>query len=95
MSATCTHQGCTVAWRSGSKSFQCPCHGAVYDENGNVVAQDPLLYWQIPVYRAAKDKKMMTWPGMPPEDTELKDYLTIHAGSSPWEDKGTGTEKAR
>jgi thiosulfate dehydrogenase [quinone] large subunit len=37
MSATCTHQGCTVAWRSGSKSFRCPCHGAVYDANGNVV----------------------------------------------------------
>jgi hypothetical protein len=65
------------------------------DENGSVVEQDPLLYWQIPVFRAPKDKKTMGWPGMPPEDTELKDYLTIHAGSSPWDDNGVGTEKPR
>lgn len=30
-SAVCTHEGCIVGFNSGSKSFQCPCHGASYN----------------------------------------------------------------
>ena len=30
-SAICTHQGCTVAYSTTSKTLQCPCHGAEYD----------------------------------------------------------------
>lgn len=30
-SATCTHQGCTVAWAADDKIMRCPCHGATYD----------------------------------------------------------------
>jgi thiosulfate dehydrogenase [quinone] large subunit len=33
-SAICTHQGCPVQWARGG--FQCPCHGATYDANGQV-----------------------------------------------------------
>jgi len=33
-SAVCTHQGCPVQWVGGG--FQCPCHGATYDANGQV-----------------------------------------------------------
>jgi thiosulfate dehydrogenase [quinone] large subunit len=33
-SAVCTHEGCPVSF-SGS-GFQCPCHGATYDTNGQV-----------------------------------------------------------
>ena len=38
-SATCTHQGCTVAYESSKKSLYCPCHGAEFDpfKNGDVI----------------------------------------------------------
>jgi thiosulfate dehydrogenase [quinone] large subunit len=38
-SATCTHQGCTVAYESSKKSLYCPCHGAEFDpfKNGGVI----------------------------------------------------------
>ncbi|MGB3512623.1 MAG: FAD-dependent oxidoreductase [Microcoleaceae cyanobacterium] len=37
ISLTCTHQGCTVALADDGK-FHCPCHGAVYDSKGKVLA---------------------------------------------------------
>jgi len=41
LSATCAHLGCRVHWNSDQKQFQCPCHGGVYDRQGNVVAGPP------------------------------------------------------
>lgn len=37
-SASCTHLGCLVNWDSAGKRFLCPCHAAVFDENGGVVS---------------------------------------------------------
>jgi thiosulfate dehydrogenase [quinone] large subunit len=46
-SAICTHQGCTVTYKSASKKLVCPCHGAQFDPfaNGSVTtgpAETPL-----------------------------------------------------
>lgn len=46
--ATCSHQGCPVSYVG--PGFRCPCHGATYDENGQVTggpAPAPLV--KIPV----------------------------------------------
>lgn len=46
--ATCTHQGCPVSYVG--PGFHCPCHGAAYDQNGQVTggpAPRPLI--KIPV----------------------------------------------
>ncbi len=40
-SATCTHLGCLVKWNGERKEFFCPCHAAVFDENGQVVSGPP------------------------------------------------------
>jgi isorenieratene synthase len=37
ISLTCTHQGCTVQPQVDGK-FLCPCHGALYDAEGRVIA---------------------------------------------------------
>ncbi len=39
-SAICTHEGCTVAYKSAAKKLVCPCHGAQFDpfSNGKAVA---------------------------------------------------------
>lgn len=34
---TCTHLGCTVAWKADQNRFVCPCHGSQYDNQGRVV----------------------------------------------------------
>lgn len=40
-SAVCTHLGCLVRWDPDGKEFLCPCHAAVFDENGKVVSGPP------------------------------------------------------
>lgn len=36
LTATCTHEGCTITGSSGT-TFVCPCHGSRYSTNGGVV----------------------------------------------------------
>jgi glycine/D-amino acid oxidase-like deaminating enzyme/nitrite reductase/ring-hydroxylating ferredoxin subunit len=37
LSPVCTHAGCIVNWNGEEKSWDCPCHGARYDIDGNVL----------------------------------------------------------
>jgi Rieske Fe-S protein len=37
LNPVCTHAKCVVDWNSAEKSWDCPCHGARYDLDGNVI----------------------------------------------------------
>jgi menaquinol-cytochrome c reductase iron-sulfur subunit len=37
----CTHLGCAVSWESEDRKFHCPCHGGVYDADGNRIEGPP------------------------------------------------------
>lgn len=41
LSATCTHLGCQVRWDAAATRFRCPCHGGVFDANGQVLEGPP------------------------------------------------------
>lgn len=38
---TCPHLGCHVRFNQDRNQFVCPCHGGVFDENGNRVSGPP------------------------------------------------------
>ncbi len=40
-SATCPHLGCKVHWESDKDRFFCPCHGAVFDSDGQAITGPP------------------------------------------------------
>ncbi len=33
----CTHLGCRQNWNPGENRFECPCHGSIFDIDGNVL----------------------------------------------------------
>ncbi len=37
LNAACTHIKCTVGWNTSEKSWDCPCHGARYSPDGEVL----------------------------------------------------------
>jgi Rieske Fe-S protein len=41
MQSTCTHLGCRTAYDRQSKRIKCPCHGGIFDIQGNVVDGPP------------------------------------------------------
>ena len=43
LSSSCAHLGCPVRWltREGEGEFLCPCHGGIYNINGEYVAGPP------------------------------------------------------
>ncbi len=46
----CVHLGCTVPWIPAEHDFHCPCHGSIYEYNGNRVsgpAPRPLDYMSM------------------------------------------------
>lgn len=37
----CTHLGCPLSYVEGARRFLCPCHGGVFDREGDVVSGPP------------------------------------------------------
>lgn len=38
LNASCPHLGCNVVWETAHSVFHCPCHGAVFNDQGHVVS---------------------------------------------------------
>ncbi len=54
VNATCTHNGCTVKWKTADKQFVCPCHDAKFAADG-AVKQGPANK-PLPRYAAKIEK---------------------------------------
>ena len=55
-SLLCTHQGCVVAWQEEIQQYKCPCQGAWFDINGQVISgptTKPLVEFPVTIVENA------------------------------------------
>jgi Rieske Fe-S protein len=48
LSGACTHMGCLVAWNGAARTFDCPCHGGRFLEDGWPAPTSPVAYKPLP-----------------------------------------------
>jgi isorenieratene synthase len=87
LSLTCTHQGCSVqkTVRPDAAGFLCPCHGATYDDQGQVLsgpAQTNLAQFKVLQRQDQRLQLIAAHPAKPGEtlaETLDADYFVLAA----------------
>lgn len=72
LSGACTHMGCLLNWNAGARTFDCPCHGGRFTENGVAAANSPVSYSPLPTIQTkVEDGKVWVYIATAPstEDT--------------------------
>ncbi len=69
LSAACTHMGCLVAWNASARSFDCPCHGGRFSEDGASYPASPVAYRPLPRIQT-KVESGQVWVFVPRESRE-------------------------
>lgn len=51
LSGACTHMGCLLSWNGDMRTFDCPCHGGRFTEDGHASPDSPVAYSPLPAIR--------------------------------------------
>lgn len=75
LSAICPHLGCTVSWQQGQNKFVCPCHGAEFKPDGDLL-KGPALRGMDTLPTQMKDGKLQVHFEYFREDVANKEKLS-------------------
>ncbi len=48
LSGSCTHMGCFLDWNASARTYDCPCHGGRFTENGASAPSSAVAYRPLP-----------------------------------------------
>jgi cytochrome b6-f complex iron-sulfur subunit len=79
LSGACTHMGCLLNWNAGARTFDCPCHGGRFNEDGKAAPGSPVAYSPLPWIKAkVEDGKVWVYIALAPSED-----VTPTAGNNP------------
>ena len=67
LSGTCTHMGCLLLWNASDRTFDCPCHGGRFTEQGNSAPGSTFAYSPLPPIQTKVENGQVWVYVIPPE----------------------------
>jgi Rieske Fe-S protein len=86
LSGTCTHMGCLLLWNATDRTFDCPCHGGRFTEQGKSAPGSQFVYSPLPPI-ATKVENGQVWVYVIPPAGNAGS-----SGSNSGENTAAGTE---
>ncbi len=87
MSGICTHLGCTV--NRADSGYRCPCHGSLFDEDGNVLSGPAPRALDSFGIAQARDGRLVIDRG---RSVSPEEFLVVGSGGKGLEDRGGGEQ---
>ncbi len=75
LSGVCTHMSCFLNWNVSARTFDCPCHGGRFTEDGKAAASSPIRYSPLPAIRT-KVEQDQVWVYVLPPNANGGSYTT-------------------
>jgi Rieske Fe-S protein len=67
LSGTCTHMGCLLLWNAADHTFDCPCHGGRFTEQGKSAPNSPYTYKPLPPIKTKVENGQVWVYVIPPQ----------------------------
>jgi Rieske Fe-S protein len=79
LSGVCTHMACLLQWNGAERTFDCPCHGSRFLEDGHQAPGGPYPYPPLPVIKT-KVEQGQVWVYVISGDGSTPDSTTPTIG---------------
>jgi cytochrome b6-f complex iron-sulfur subunit len=70
LSGTCTHMGCLLLWNASDRTFDCPCHGGRFTEQGDSAQGSPFTYKPLPSIQTKVENGQVWVYVIPPQPNQ-------------------------
>jgi cytochrome b6-f complex iron-sulfur subunit len=83
LSGVCTHMGCLLQWNGRARTYDCPCHGGRFAEDGTSAVNSPLVYRSLPAIETkVEDGHLWVYTAQPAATPSGTDSIPPYSGDN-------------